>query len=72
MATGQPAAGVPTVMMFVQNLPGVSPHSIEETKAAHLAFSMPAFDNLARKAIGVSGGKSWRKSSGLPNCGGGI
>lgn len=44
-------AGVPTVMMFVQSLHGISHNKIEDTKEEHLALSVQAFDRLAEKAI---------------------
>jgi N-carbamoyl-L-amino-acid hydrolase len=45
-------AGVPTVMMFVQSLHGISHNKIEDTKEAHLEMCVTAFDRLADKAIG--------------------
>jgi N-carbamoyl-L-amino-acid hydrolase len=44
-------AGIPTVMMFVQSLNGISHNKIEDTKEEHLELSMAAFDRLASKAI---------------------
>ncbi len=44
-------AGVPTVMMFVQSLHGISHNKIEDTKEAHLEACVMAFDRLADKAI---------------------
>jgi hydantoinase/carbamoylase family amidase len=44
-------AGVPTVMMFVQSLQGISHNKIEDTKEEHLELAMRAFDRLASKAI---------------------
>ncbi len=44
-------AGVPTVMMFVQSLLGISHNKIEDTKKEHLELSVVAFDNLAEKTI---------------------
>jgi N-carbamoyl-L-amino-acid hydrolase len=46
------AAGVPTVMMFVQSLHGISHNKIEDTKEEHLELCVSAFDKLAEKAIG--------------------
>jgi N-carbamoyl-L-amino-acid hydrolase len=46
------AAGVPTVMMFVQSLHGISHNKIEDTKEAHLELCVTAFDKLADKAMG--------------------
>jgi N-carbamoyl-L-amino-acid hydrolase len=45
------AAGIPTVMMFVQSLHGISHNKIEDTKEEHLAQSVIAFDKLADKVI---------------------
>jgi len=45
------AAGIPTVMMFVQSLHGISHNKIEDTKEEHLALSVTAFDKLADKVI---------------------
>jgi N-carbamoyl-L-amino-acid hydrolase len=42
-------AGVPTVMMFVQSLHGISHNKIEDTKEEHLALAVQAFDALAKK-----------------------
>lgn len=44
-------AGVPTVMMFVQSLRGISHNKIEDTKEEHIALSVAAFDRLADKAM---------------------
>jgi len=44
-------AGVPTVMMFVQSLHGISHNKIEDTKEEHLELCVTAFDNLAAKAM---------------------
>lgn len=44
-------AGVPTVMMFVQSLHGISHNKIEDTKEEHLALSVEALDRLAEKAM---------------------
>jgi N-carbamoyl-L-amino-acid hydrolase len=44
-------AGIPTVMMFVQSLHGISHNKIEDTKEEHLAQSVVAFDRLAEKVI---------------------
>jgi N-carbamoyl-L-amino-acid hydrolase len=40
-------AGVPTVMLFVQSLRGISHNKIEDTKEEHLAMSVRALDKLA-------------------------
>jgi acetylornithine deacetylase/succinyl-diaminopimelate desuccinylase-like protein len=46
------SAGVPTVMMFVQSLHGISHNKIEDTKEEHLELCVTAFDKLAEKAMG--------------------
>jgi N-carbamoyl-L-amino-acid hydrolase len=42
-------AGIPTVMMFVQSLRGISHNKIEDTKEEHLEMSVRALDRLATK-----------------------
>jgi hydantoinase/carbamoylase family amidase len=44
-------AGVPTIMMFVQSLHGISHNKIEDTKEEHLAMAVTAFDKLADKTL---------------------
>lgn len=44
-------AGVPTVMMFVQSLHGISHNKIEDTREEHLEAAVRAFDRLATKVI---------------------
>ena len=44
-------AGIPTVMMFVQSLHGISHNRIEDTKEEHLKLAVQAFDRLASKAM---------------------
>ena len=44
-------AGIPTVMMFVQSLHGISHNKIEDSRREHLALAVKAFDRLAHKAI---------------------
>ena len=44
-------AGVPTVMMFVQSLHGISHNKIEDTKEEHLELCVAAFDKLAEKTM---------------------
>jgi N-carbamoyl-L-amino-acid hydrolase len=44
-------AGIPTVMMFVQSLRGISHNKIEDTKEEHIEMAVTAFDKLAQKAI---------------------
>lgn len=42
-------AGIPTVMMFVQSLRGISHNKIEDTREEHLEMSVLALDRLASK-----------------------
>ena len=44
-------AGVPTVMMFVQSLRGLSHTKLEDTREEHLELSVAALDNLAAKTL---------------------
>jgi N-carbamoyl-L-amino-acid hydrolase len=44
-------AGVPTVMLFVQSLRGLSHTKLEDTKEEHLELSVQALDRLADKTI---------------------
>jgi beta-ureidopropionase / N-carbamoyl-L-amino-acid hydrolase len=44
-------AGVPTVMLFVQSLRGLSHTKLEDTKKEHLELSVQALDRLASKTI---------------------
>ena len=48
-------SGVPTIMMFVQSLHGISHNKIEDTKEEHLAMAVDAFDKLADKAMRFMG-----------------
>lgn len=43
--------GIPTIMMFVQSLHGISHNKIEDTKEEHLEAAIIAFDKLADKTI---------------------
>lgn len=45
-------SGIPTVMMFVQSLHGISHNKIEDTREEHLEMAVTAFDKLAEKAMG--------------------
>jgi hydantoinase/carbamoylase family amidase len=45
------ASGIPTVMMFVQSLHGISHNKIEDTKDEHLEMCVAAFDRLAEKTM---------------------
>jgi len=42
-------AGIPTVMMFVQSLRGISHNKIEDSKEEHLETAVQAFGRLAEK-----------------------
>ena len=42
-------AGIPTVMMFVQSLRGISHNKIEDTREEHLELAVRAFANLAER-----------------------
>jgi beta-ureidopropionase / N-carbamoyl-L-amino-acid hydrolase len=44
-------SGIPTVMMFVQSLKGISHNKIEDTREDHLRLAISAFDRLASKTI---------------------
>jgi hydantoinase/carbamoylase family amidase len=44
-------AGVPTVMLFVQSLRGLSHTKLEDTKPEHLELSVQALDRLATKTL---------------------
>jgi N-carbamoyl-L-amino-acid hydrolase len=44
-------AGVPTVMLFVQSLRGLSHTKVEDTKREHLEQSVEALDRLASKTL---------------------
>lgn len=45
------SAGVPTVMMFVQSLEGISHNKVEDTLEEHLELAVIAFDKLAEKTL---------------------
>jgi hydantoinase/carbamoylase family amidase len=44
-------AGIPTVMLFVQSLRGLSHTKLEDTKREHLEMSVQALDRLASKTL---------------------
>ncbi len=44
-------AGVPTVMMFVQSLHGISHNKIEDTMEEHLELAVTALDKLTEKIM---------------------
>jgi N-carbamoyl-L-amino-acid hydrolase len=45
-------AGIPTVMLFVQSLRGLSHTKLEDTKKEHLEMSVEALDRLTSKTMG--------------------
>ena len=51
-------AGVPTVMVFVQSLRGLSHTKLEDTKEEHLELSVQALDRLADKSLAVLSGQA--------------
>ena len=44
-------AGIPTVMLFVQSLRGISHNKIEDTKEDHILLAVQALDRLASKTM---------------------
>lgn len=48
-------SGIPTVMMFVQSLRGISHNKIEDTREDHLKQAIVALDRLATKVIDFIG-----------------
>ncbi len=51
-AASMSRAGIPTVMMFVQSLLGISHNKLEDTKEEDIVFSVVAFDRLADRIAG--------------------
>jgi len=51
-------AGVPTVMVFVQSLRGLSHTKLEDTKKEHLELSVRVLDLLADKTLAMLGGQA--------------
>jgi N-carbamoyl-L-amino-acid hydrolase len=51
-------AGVPSVMVFVQSLRGLSHTKFEDTKEEHLQLSVEALDRLADKTLAMLGGEA--------------
>jgi beta-ureidopropionase / N-carbamoyl-L-amino-acid hydrolase len=45
-------AGIPTVMVFVQSLRGLSHTRLEDTSEEHLELAVRALDTLTTKALG--------------------
>ena len=50
-------AGIPTVMLFVQSLRGLSHTKVEDTKEEHIEQSVQALDRLAAKALALYAGR---------------
>ena len=50
-------AGVPTAMMFVQSLHGISHNKIEDTREEHIEMAVAAFDRLASKTMAWIAGR---------------
>jgi len=50
-ATEVASTGIPTVMLFVQSLHGISHNRIEDTLEEHLSLSVVALDRLAEKTM---------------------
>jgi N-carbamoyl-L-amino-acid hydrolase len=44
-------AGIPTVMMFVQSIGGISHNKVEDSSEEHLEMAVRAFDRLATKSM---------------------
>ena len=44
-------AGIPTVMLFVQSLNGISHNKVEDTKEEHIELAVAALDRLASKTV---------------------
>ena len=42
-------AGIPTVMMFVQSLKGISHNKIEDTREEHLSWPLPRLTSWLRR-----------------------
>ncbi|MSR45294.1 MAG: M20/M25/M40 family metallo-hydrolase, partial [Phycisphaerales bacterium] len=66
-------AGIPTVMIFVQSLLGISHNKLEDTLESHIELSATALDRLAQKTMVWIGDfapatKASSQPSGSPNC----
>ncbi len=51
-------AGIPTVMLFVQSLNGLSHNKAEDTRREHLELAVAAFYGLAAKVLAATAGAS--------------
>ena len=56
-------AGVPTVMLFVQSLRGLSHTKLEDTKEEHLELAVAALDRLASRTIHWVAGGGGRRTA---------
>ena len=56
-------AGVPTAMLFVQSLRGLSHTKLEDTKPEHLELAVQALDRLATKTLARSAGRTPERPS---------
>ena len=61
-------AGIPTVMMFVQSVGGISHNKIEDTREEHLELAVRAFDRLASKAMEFRGERLTASSAYCHGC----
>jgi N-carbamoyl-L-amino-acid hydrolase len=59
-------AGVPTVMMFVQSLRGLSHTKLEDTKEEHLELAVAALDQLASRTVEWVAGGGGRQAAPEP------
>ena len=50
-------AGVPTVMMFVPSINGLSHTHVEDTAEADLLLGVAAFDDLVRRMLAWAGAR---------------
>ena len=46
-------AGIPTIMLFVQSLRGLSHNAAEDTREEHLKLAVPALESLASRALAL-------------------
>ena len=56
-------AGVPTVMLFVQSLRGLSHTKLEDTKEEHLELAVAALDGLATRTLAWVAGGGGRRAA---------
>jgi beta-ureidopropionase / N-carbamoyl-L-amino-acid hydrolase len=60
-------SGIPTVMMFVQSIGGISHNKIEDTKEEYIELSVVALDRLAAKTVAWRWAW-WPRPSSSPSC----